>query len=270
MGKRTILITGCSSGIGRAAAERFHAAGWNVVATVRDPSCVPDLAREGLKLIAMELTDLGSIRAAVDAAIGCFGGIDVLVNNAGFSVFGFFEEASDELLREQIDTNLLGPIHMVRAILPHFRARRAGLIINVTSLAAIVGPPLNAYYAATKWGLEGLSESLAAELKPFGIRCKIVQPGSTATNIFSKWDSLDQPPIADYDTIRKRIVSAIAPRPDQATPPETVAEAILLAATDDSVRMRYPGNPDAAALLEMRDQIGSEAFLCAMAERFPT
>ena len=268
--KQTVLITGASSGIGRAAAELFHAEGWNVVGTARDPGRHGDLAREGLALVPMELADRASIDAGVARAIECFGRIDVLVNNAGFGLFGFFEEATEELLREQIDTNLMGPIHAIRAILPHFRAQKNGLILNVTSLAAFVGPPLNSYYAATKWGLEGLSEALAAELRPLGIHCKIVEPGSTATNIFNKWSGHESRAIADYDAIRERIVSAIAPKPGNAFPPEVVAKTILHAATDPSGRMRYPASPDAQAAFDLRDELGSEGFVAAMRQRFPT
>lgn len=268
--QRTILITGVSSGIGRATAELFHAKGWKVIGTVRDPDRVDDLARDGLVLVPMEMTDRCSIQAGIARAIECFGGIDVLVNNAGFGLFGFFEEATEELVAEQFDTNLLGPIHAIRAILPHFRARKGGLILNVTSLAALVGPPLNSYYAASKWALEGLSESLSSELRPFGIRCKIVEPGSTATNIFSKWNKQATNPIADYDGFRERIFAAITPKPENGFPAEVIAHGILEAANDPSDRMRYPASPDVQGVFEMRDKLGSEGFVAAMRRRFPT
>ncbi len=267
---RGVLITGISSGIGRAAAELFHGQGWNVVGTVRDPARLQELTRERLTLVPMELTDPASIRAGVEAAIEEAGAIDVLVNNAGFHVFGFFEEATEALLREQIETNLMGPIHAIRAILPHMRARRSGTIVNVTSLAGLTGPPLNSYYAASKFGLEGLSESLAAELKPFGIRCRIVEPGSTATNIFTKWDSHESVGLADYDAIRDRIVGAISPDPSRGFPPEMIAKVILEAAVDEGERMRYPASPDVQAVFELRNRLGSEGFVAAMRERFPT
>jgi len=267
---RTILITGASSGIGRAAAELFHERGWNVVGTARDPARGDRLARDGLKLVAMELASRDSIYNGIADALACFGGVDVIVNNAGFGLFGFFEEATEPMLREQIETNLMGPIHAIRAILPHFREKRDGMIINVTSLAAFVGPPLNSYYAATKWGLEGLSESLAAELKPFGIRCRIVEPGRTATAYHDRWNDHETNPIADYDSIRERVFSAITPDLSSAFTPDVVAETIWRAATEQGPRMRFPGSPDAQAVFDMRDRLGSEGFVAAMGERFPT
>jgi NAD(P)-dependent dehydrogenase (short-subunit alcohol dehydrogenase family) len=267
--KQTILITGASSGIGRAAMDLFHERGWNVVGTVRDPARTEGLAREGLSLVAMELTDRDSIYAGMAAALASFGGVDVLVNNAGFDIFSFFEEATDALLRELIETNLIGPIHAIRAILPHFRKKRSGTIINVTSLAALVGPPLHGYYAASKWGLEGLSESLAAELKPFGIRCRIVEPGRTATKLQGRWTDQETQRIADYDSIRERIFTALTPDLTTAYPAAAVAEVIWQAVTEEGARMRYPATPDAQAVFDQRDQLGSEAFVAAMGKRFP-
>lgn len=269
-GQQTVLITGASSGIGRAAAELFHANGWNVVGTARDPARVEGLARDCLKLVSMELAEPVSIRTGISQALNCFGAIDVLVNNAGFGLFGFFEEATERMIDEQIATNLLGPIHAIRAILPHFRERRAGTIVNVTSLAAFVGPPLNSYYAATKWGLEGLSESLAAELKPFGIRCRLVEPGRTVTAYHDRWAGHETNPITDYDGVRERMFDAITPDLSTGFPPEIVAEAIWRAATAAGPQMRFPGSPDAQAVFDLRDELGSEGFVTAMQKRFPT
>ncbi|MBV9511511.1 MAG: SDR family oxidoreductase [Caulobacteraceae bacterium] len=269
----TVLITGCSTGIGRAAAERFQTAGWNVAATMRDPRKAGSLAElDRVAVLPLDVLDEVSIEAAYLAATTRFGGIDVLVNNAGSGLFGPFEEANAAAVRDQIDTNLLGPIWTIRRILPHFRARRAGLVINVTSLAAFLGPPFNSYYAATKWGLEGLTEALAAELASFGIRFKLVEPGLTRSSFHIKFAAQDTSPITDYDGFRQKVTEAILPggTTPHGAPPEGVAEVLFQAATDPSPRLRYPAGADAAAILAMRDSMSAEDFVAAMRKQFPT
>jgi NAD(P)-dependent dehydrogenase (short-subunit alcohol dehydrogenase family) len=266
---KTALITDVSSGIGRAAALMFYDAGWQVVGTVRDRTKADDLARDGLALVEMEMTDRASIKAGVREAIAAFNNIDVLINNAGYDLFGFFEQAEDGDILEQINTNLMGPIWIMRAILPHFRTNGGGRIVNVTSLAGLVGPPLNTYYVATKWGLEGLSESLAAELEPFNVIVKIVEPGLVKSNIHNKWAGQRIKKIADYDAVRERIITAISSDVEaNGFPPKMIAAELLYAATDDSDQMRYPASPDAKGVFKLRDELGSEGFVAAMRKRF--
>jgi len=269
---RTVLITGCSTGIGRAAAEMFQRAGWNVAATMRQPDQGAVLSLlERTIVLALDVRDSLSIASAYKATLERFGHIDVLVNNAGFGLFGFFEEATDSALREQVDTNLLGPILTIRAILPHFRARRSGLVINVSSIAGFVGPPLNSYYAATKWGLEGLTESLAAELSIYGIKCKLVEPGLTRTAFHANYSRQEPSLIADYNGVRESLSRAILPNVGSAgASSESAAAVILEAANDVSPRMRYPAGADAQAIFAMRDKMDSEAFVASMRKRFST
>ncbi len=173
---QTIFITGSSTGLGRATAVLFASHGWRVFATMRQPDRETELANiPGVTLLPLDVTNREQIQAAAAEAIRQ-GGIDVLFNNAGYGLFGPTEGVSDEQLTRQIDTNLLGVIRTTQAFLPQFRERRSGSIITTTSIGGLVTFPLNSVYHATKWALEGWSESLAFELQPFNIRVKTVSP----------------------------------------------------------------------------------------------
>ena len=175
---KTALITGSSSGFGKATAQLFLNNGWNVVATMRQPQDgLFNASSNNLRVIALDVTDAESVRVAVSEALGAFGGVDALVNNAGFGVFSPLETTSDELTRRLFQTNTLGTIAMARSIVPHMRQRGSGTIVNVTSSVVFNPAPLVSVYAATKTAVEGFSEALYHELAPFGIRVKLVEPG---------------------------------------------------------------------------------------------
>ena len=182
---KTILITGSSSGFGQATAQLFLDNGWNVVATMRQPQDgLFSASSNNLRVIALDVTDTQSVRAAVGEAISAFGGVDVLVNNAGFGVFLPLETTSDELTRRLFETNTLGTIAMAHAIVPHMRERGSGTIVNVTSSVVFNPSPLVSAYTATKTAIEGFSEALYHELTPFGIRVKLVDPATDRTRSF--------------------------------------------------------------------------------------
>jgi NAD(P)-dependent dehydrogenase (short-subunit alcohol dehydrogenase family) len=170
---KTILITGCSSGYGLETARHFHAKGWNVIATMRTPrdGLLPSSPR--LRVLPLDVTQPDSIARALDAA----GPIDVLVNNAGLGLFGAFEATPMATVREIFETNTFGSMAMAQAVLPAWRARRSGLLVNVTSSATLAPFPLVAAYTASKTAIEGFTESLALELQAFGVRVKLVEPG---------------------------------------------------------------------------------------------
>ena len=169
---QTVLITGTSSGFGEAAVRTFAASDWNVVATMRDPAKGSGLgALANVLVTRLDVEDRDSIDAAIAAGIDRFGRIDVVVNNAGFGLFGIFESASRQTVEKQFDVNVFGAMDVVRAILPHFRANRSGTIINVSSGAGVIGFPLASIYSASKFALEGFSEALRYELAPLGIQC---------------------------------------------------------------------------------------------------
>lgn len=179
------LITGSSRGLGRAFTEAALAAGHSVVAGARNPDQLADLrSKFGEKIhpVSLDVTNEARAKAAVDAALAHFGGLDVLVNNAGYGNVSSVEDTPLDDFRAQIETNLFGVIIMTKAVLPYFRERRAGYIIQVTSIAGRLGPLGRAPYAAAKFGVEGFSESLAKEIGPLGIKVTIVEPGGFRTD----------------------------------------------------------------------------------------
>jgi NAD(P)-dependent dehydrogenase (short-subunit alcohol dehydrogenase family) len=184
---RTVLITGCSSGLGEATARLFAARGWNVAATMRNPEHGAALAALDNVLVArLDVQDQASIEAAVAEAIGRFGRIDVLINNAGYGLFGVFEATPREKVLEQFQVNVFGMMDVTRAMLPHFRANRSGVIINISSGGGVFALPMISLYCASKFALEGFSESLSYELAGLGILVKIVEPGGVISTNFGQ------------------------------------------------------------------------------------
>ncbi|GAA3586534.1 SDR family oxidoreductase [Kribbella ginsengisoli] len=184
----TWFITGTSSGFGRLLTEQLLSRGDRVAATLRRPEALDDLRAEYGDLLwtaQLDVTDAGQVRRVVDDAFKALGTIDVVVNNAGYGVFASVEEATDEQIRQVIDTNLLGSIHAVRAALPHLRAQQYGRILQVSTAGGQTTYPNFSYYHASKWGIEGFSETVAAEVAPFGISLTIVEPGATPTGFGS-------------------------------------------------------------------------------------
>ena len=179
----TVLITGCSSGIGAAAVRRFAEQGWNVAATLRKPEAARFEPGAGcVETFALDVTDPHSVDAAVGRTMERFGQIDVLINNAGYGLFGPFESATPEVIERQFRTNVGGVFAVTRALLPQMRERASGVIINVASLTGLVAMPLYSLYAASKYAVVGFSESLSHELASFGIRVKVFAPGAVMTD----------------------------------------------------------------------------------------
>jgi NAD(P)-dependent dehydrogenase (short-subunit alcohol dehydrogenase family) len=199
--KKIWLVTGAGRGMGTDIARAALDAGHAVIATGRDPDRVAAAlgAHDDLLTVALDVTEPASVRAAVDAAVQRFGRIDVLVNNAGNFYAGFFEEVAPEDFRAQVETNLFGPLNVTRAVLPVMRAQRAGLVVTSSSTAGITGGEFTSAYAASKFALEGWSESLAPEVAPFGIRTMLVEPGFFRTELLTE-DSTryPEPTIEDY------------------------------------------------------------------------
>ena len=186
---RVWFITGASTGFGRKLAEAVLAKGDRVVATARKPESVADLERQDpsrARAVRLDVTDLTQVKAAVQAAIDAFGRIDVLVNNAGYGLLGAVEEVSDAQIRQQFETNLFGLLNVTRAVLPLLRKQRSGHILNVTSVGGQVSFPTFGMYHGTKYAIEGISESLAQEVAPFGIKVTIVEPGGFKTDFATR------------------------------------------------------------------------------------
>ncbi len=245
---KTVLITGCSSGFGRAAAETFHEAGWNVVATMRDPGRWPS-PPEGMLVLPLDITDASSIASALSATVERFGGIDCLVNNAGLGLFSIFESTPVEKARQLFEVNLFGVMEACRLALPYLRKTR-GTIVNVSSGAVIVPDPLMTSYAASKWAVEGFTESLMYELETQGVTVRLVVPGFAPTtgfvdSVFKNSEGIDIP--SPYRPLVDHMMAYYSN--DLGYPPMTdkdVANAILEAATDDSKRLRYPVGAEVA------------------------
>lgn len=258
--KQTVLITGASSGFGKAAVELFHEKGWNVVATVRslETTIFPHL--NNVLVTQLDVTDKDSIQAAVAAATRQFGQIDVLVNNAGFGTLGALEAASDEVIRQQFEVNVFGLIEVTKAVLPGMRARKTGIIINISSVGGRLTFPFSTLYHATKFAVEGLTESLQYELNPLGIRLKLVEPGGYKTDFAGRsMNYYGAGGLNGYQEAFDRFSGMIEHWPMSENLGE-VADAIYRAATDGTEVLRYPVGQDALELIKTRQQMDDVAF----------
>jgi NAD(P)-dependent dehydrogenase (short-subunit alcohol dehydrogenase family) len=255
---RTIVITGASSGIGKATARLFAARGWNVVATMRNPGAEQDLRETArLKLVPLDVQNPGSVNAAVAAAIDAFGRIDVWLNNAGYGAFGPLEAGTREEIQRQFDVNFFGLVACVQAIAPHFRANKAGVLINVSSVGGLMTMPSFSVYNASKFAVEGLSEGLWYELGTFGIKVKLIEPGAIKTEFGGRsMDAWDLTRLPDYSEFMAKVKAARANYVKNASAPELVAEVIYQAATDPSDRLRYLAGPDAKRMWPLRRWLG--------------
>lgn len=265
---QTIFITGSSTGLGLATAKLFASRGWKVIATMRRPADGAALAEiPGVTVLPLDVTDPAQIEAAARQAVE-LGGVDVLFNNAGYGLAGPIEGITDEQLARQLDTNLLGVIRTTRAFLPHFRERRSGLVITTTSIGGLIALPLFSAYHATKWAIEGWSESAAFELAPFGIGVKTVSPGGIATDFAGR--SLVMASHPAYQSVMDRVLAAFADpaRREGYSTAEQIAEVVWEAATDGKEQLRYVAGEDAKAMFRQRLEVGAEAFRKAIRAMF--
>jgi NAD(P)-dependent dehydrogenase (short-subunit alcohol dehydrogenase family) len=225
------FITGCTSGFGRALAEAVLRRGWRAVVTGRGKARVADLVQgheDRALALDLDVTDLGQIDAAVKAALDRFGRIDVLVNNAGYGYQSSVEEGDDQAIRAQFDANVFGLFAMTRAVLPAMRARRSGHIINISSVAGLVGFASSAYYAASKHAVEGFSDSLLAEVGPLGIKVTVIEPGPFRTEWAGPSLRQDRSTIADYqETVQARMVQMAGYSGQQPGDPARAAQAMI-------------------------------------------
>lgn len=263
MNPSTILITGCSSGFGRTTAEHFLAQGWNVIATMRSPRPGEFPPSDRLLVCTLDVTQPSTITASIHAGLARFGRIDVFVNNAGIGLFGAHEALSDEVIRQVFETNTFGVMAANRAIIPYLRERGAGTIVNVTSSAGIVPMPLVAAYTASKYAIEGFSESLNYELSLFGVRVKIVEPGLSPTTRFAtnSGSRCDNTIPAAYAGHAGRYLATMQAYPTAYTTGQDVAEAVFAAATDGADRLRYPAGADSQMLADLRRSLPDDELI---------
>ena len=266
----TIFITGASSGIGLATARHFQQAGWNVAATMRSPERETSLT--GLERVLVthaDVQDNASIVSAVDAAVARFSRIDVLLNNAGYGAYGPLEAVSDAAMERQYDVNVFGLMRTTRAVLPHFRRQRNGLVINVSSMGGRMAFPLGTLYHGTKFAVEGLSEALQYELAPLGARVKIIEPGATRTDFAGRsFDFMNEDALTEYQPLVATFMDVLAPLMTNAVSPDVVASAIFEAATDGSPQFRYAVGADATAILDARRQLDDASFHAMIGGQF--
>jgi len=265
---KTILITGSSTGIGRATALKFQKEGWNVIATMRTPEKETELNQlENVLVTRLDVQDTASINAAIEAGISHFGQIDVVLNNAGYGLMGTFESASKESVDRQFSVNVIGLFDVTRAVLPHFRAQKSGMFINVSSIGGRMTFPIISLYHSTKFAVEGFSESLRYELEAIGVQVKLVEPGAIATDFGSRsMEFQHNEELTEYNQFVGHVNNTFSQMMDPAnmSTPDLVADVIYTAATDGKDTLRYGAGPDADQLLAARDQMQDAEFFAMM------
>lgn len=267
---KTILITGASTGIGKATAQLFQSKGWNVIATMRKPEAETTLnALENVLVTRLDVLDLASIESAVQEGIRRFGKIDVLLNNAGYGAYGPLEAFSRENIIRQFNTNVIGLLDVTKALLPHFRSNKSGIIINISSIGGKMTFPFGGLYHGTKFAVEGISESLSYEVETFGGKVKIVEPGAIATDFAGRsFDLSNDESLTEYQPMMGKVLEAVSTMFNNASPASVVADVIYTAATDGTSQLRYHAGEDAAMLLAQRSQVDDATFLGGIKAQF--
>jgi short-subunit dehydrogenase len=240
--QKTALITGASSGIGKLTALALSKAGYRVIGTSR--SAKPDEMRDGIRMIACDVTSSASVAVAVAQAHTELGHIDLLINNAGVGITGAAEESSIEQVQALFETNFHGVVRVTNAVLPIMRSQENGRILNVGSGLGLIPAPYSAYYSATKHAIEGYSESLDHEVREFGVRVSVIEPGATQTS-FEASTTLADCPITVYNVSRAKYLAAFDKAMKLADTAESVAQTIVLAARDKSPQLRYASGKSA-------------------------
>ena len=268
----TILITGASSGIGKETATFFQNKGWNVVATMRSPDKEQELTKlDNVLVTRLDVTDDASITSAIDEGIKKFGKIDVLINNAGYGAFGPLEAFEKSRIEKQFNTNVLGLIETTKAMLPHFRKNRSGVIVNISSVAGKIAMPLGTLYHGTKFAVEGLSEALQYELEPIGIKVKIVEPGMIATDFAGRsFDFANDEAMQEYQPVVLKFIETLSGEGMQAhaSPASVVADVIWEAVTDGTSTLRYTAGEDAKQYIAGKKALSDEELFGGIKARF--
>ena len=264
MTTKTALVTGASSGIGEAAALKLQALGFTVYGAARRADRLQELAAEGIRPLAMDVTDEASMSAGVEEIVAGTGRIDVLVNNAGYGSYGALEDVPIDEGRRQFEVNVFGAIRLAQLVLPHMRAQRSGIVVNITSMGGKIYTPLGGWYHGTKFALEALSDCLRLEVKPFGIDVVVIEPGSIAT----EWggiaaDNLEEtsghgPYAAQAKAVAKTLRAEASG--NRNSPPSVVADAIGKAVTASTPKTRYAMGFGAKPLITARHLLGDRQF----------
>jgi len=268
---KTVLITGSSTGIGRATALLFAKNNWNVVATMRRPEEEKELQLlENVLVTRLDLEDLTSIEEGIAKGIERFGKIDLLVNNAAFGQYGVFEAISREQIQKQFDVNVFGTMDVIRAVLPHFRQNKGGMIINISSAGGRIALPLISMYMTSKFALEGFSESISYELASQNITVKMIEPGGVDTpfHATTTQNYASNSELTDYDTYVAAFNKKLEAMYEGMTSAEEVAENVYTAATDGSDAFRYVVGKDAKGWIDARTSMSDLEYTRHMREVF--
>jgi len=271
MSKKTVLITGCSSGFGKLAAKKFQQEGWNVVATMRSPEKETELSQlDNVLITRLDVTDKETVAEAVNQGIEKFGAIDVLVNNAGYGGHAYLEQFTEEQIYAMFETNVFGVMRVCRVVLPHMRQQKGGTIINVTSMAGYVGLSLGSTYSASKFAVEGLTEGMALEYKPFNIKVKAVAPGAFGTNFTAANDNNLENGDDELKPYAQKIAAHFAALAEQMqkqggkdADPQEVADKIYECATTETPVHNIVG-ADAEMLMGMINSMSRQDFINQM------
>lgn len=267
---QTILITGASSGIGKATAIFFQEKGWNVIATMRSPEKEEELTNlDNVLVNRLDVTDLTSIEQAVNEGITKFGKIDVLLNNAGYGAYGPLEATPREKIIRQYNVNVIGLYDVTKALIPHFRSNKSGVIINVSSIGGKMTFPFGSLYHGTKFAVEGLTEALSYEMGEIGVKMKIVEPGAIATDFGGRsFDFNNDESLQEYQPLVASMYGAMESLGGNASPASLVAEVIWDAATDGTDQLRYTAGEDAKVFMENRKQLDDATFIGGVKQQF--
>lgn len=268
----TILITGASSGIGRATAKLFQEKGWNVIATMRSPEKEAELnTLKNTVVTKLDVLELETIKTALREGIDKFGKIDVVLNNAGYGLMGTFESAKRESIIRQFGVNVQGLFDVTQQALPHFRKNKDGMFINVSSVGGRMTFPLMPLYHSTKWAVEGFSESLRWEMAQIGVQVKLIEPGGVATDFGGRsLDMQHNQEFVEYNEFVGNLMQSMqaSMNPENMSKPEQIAEVIYSAATDGKDKLRYRAGADCEQLLGARDKMSDEEFFAMQKQQF--
>ena len=267
---KTILITGASRGLGKATAQLFQQKGWNVVATMRTPEKETELTTlDNVLVTRLDVLDQDSITKAIQLGIEKFGKIDVLVNNAGYAVYGLLEATPREKITRQFDVNVIGLLDVTKAILPHFRKNKDGILINISSIAGKMTFPLGSLYDGTKFAVEGISEALSFEMEAIGCKVKIIEPAAINTDFVSRsLDMNNDESLTEYQELIGKLFKTMESLPEHGSEPIVVANVIYEAATDGTDKLRYTAGEDARMMVANRKELDDKTFIQGIKEQF--
>jgi NAD(P)-dependent dehydrogenase (short-subunit alcohol dehydrogenase family) len=275
MASKAVLITGCSSGIGHATAELLADKGWEVYATARRPESIEDLAQRGCKTLALDVTDEGSMKAAVDAVTASADAVGVLINNAGYSQSGAVESVPLEQARRQFETNVFGPLRLTQLVLPGMRAQRWGKVVNLSSMGGRLTFPGGGLYHSTKYALEAISDALRFEVRGFGVDVIVIEPGLIVTNFGEVASASVGDDGGAYDEFNRKVAEITegaykGPMSKLGAGPEAVAKAIERAITSKRPKARYPVTASARLMISQRKLTPDRIWDRLMRAQFPT